>query len=1683
MTKNPPNRRGITFEVGAQLEARDRLKKWYAALIEEINFEEGKVLIHFKHWNHRHDEWFCWDSPDLRPEEKIQLRKEGLHEEPVQPEFRVNQQVLACWSDCRFYPAKVTAANKDGTYTVKYFDGVVQNVKNIHVKSCSKDQNATYPKPKERNKDIISRAEKSKERCNELRNSTEKNKKVKDEQLLNNDKKQDANKEKLVVISEESKTELDEDKISQNSNEDHEKDTLFDNSEENKKDRENHKSFINSEKSRTDYEKQKIIAISEKSKISEMYLPKNEKEDKENISEHKEILIDKHTEDKTNENSQRTPHEKIGSVRKRSRQHSSPTTDPASQTLQPIILELRRRKISISVEVHPKRPRLEKRLQDAPSINSAKTVHSVQIEEKFNTVSDSLEKAKKPRRSSRLSSNSIEEMIHVLHVPATPKVLVPLKEQAFSPNETSQDDHSSVRSQKLSKATHNFQKVDKLHRIRVKSKKAEIPRRSSRLSSSGVQEMFDVTSTQAAVERLKEQVASTEETPEDLPSILPEQPVKPMHSVEKEERLHKIVINREKDQKPRRSSRFSSSGIPEILDVTPPQAVSEPLKERIDTAVESPEDLPSIPPEQPVKPLHSVEKEEELHTIVINHERDPIHRRSSRLCSSGIEEMLDDRPPQAVSEPLKERIVSAVEPPEDLPSIPPEQSVKPLHSVEKEEILHTIVINHDKDPIPRRSSRLCSSAINNMFDVIPPQAVSEPLKEHIVTAVETPEDLPSVPPEQLVKPLHSVEKEDKLHTIVINHEKDLIPRRSSRLCSSGIQEMFDVTPPQAMSEPLKEHIVTAVETPEGDMQSVCFSETPTTPVTSLVSEKEFTNCSDKDEKLQIPNKLSSQSSNGSMVVLGEINLTPTPRLVEPLKDYVCCPEELPQGELPMMYAEHPTSPLHSLQSEEKLNTSLGECENETPIKTSQWESASSNPDKTDKVYVTPGLAGTEPLNKQDSCATESQEVEPSCDQLPLLETKQLLHSDDASEIKAMETNKTSGAVETESKTFEGTTESNGSLRQDEGKSVVLQPVTTGLKKHNESLVSKVLANDLDRSKFKCKIKDCSKFFRKAKLLHYHMKYFHGFEKSELSQKGVLRTIQTRGSLANEKANQEIPKRRRTTSGSLHTTLHLELRSSPADVKSEKRNEKRRHSVPSRSTLNTPRPLVRDKSKDNHTKKSHRKPLESKIQHDDDKEKCKEKKSKDLLRLKVKKKKKKKKKSKSECPGSEANLDISKELSPKKSPTSIKSSSVQKVPQCHENISLEMSALGPLKDQVKKYDDETLSDSSTDSLLWSEDEYSQEIDVTTNHAEILDEDERGFEIIRCMCEVQEENNFMIQCEECLCWQHGVCMGLLEDDLPEKYTCYVCRNPPGQRSGLKYWYDKEWLKNGHLHGLSFLEENYSHQNAKKIVATHQLLGDVHRVIELLHGLQLKMHILQSNDHPDLKLWCLPWKQRTANDKCYPRHSFHPENRCKEDSTNFRTFNGAVEKPSIPSVEESYITSEHCYQKPRAYYPAIEQRLVVETRGTTMDDGVNRIRENGDDAISEMLGLEFGTNNAIMESDSKHNYCKIRECVPKKSSEEAMERKLMEDDSGSILNAQLQWQLNLLNHVESLQDEVTHRMDFIEKELDVLESFLDYTGELEPPEPLARLPQLKHRVKQLLMDLGKVQQIVLCCSTCVQ
>lgn len=57
----------------------------YAASIEKIDSEDEKVLIHYRQWSHRYDEWFDWSSPYLRPVERIQLRRQGLQEHNMAP--------------------------------------------------------------------------------------------------------------------------------------------------------------------------------------------------------------------------------------------------------------------------------------------------------------------------------------------------------------------------------------------------------------------------------------------------------------------------------------------------------------------------------------------------------------------------------------------------------------------------------------------------------------------------------------------------------------------------------------------------------------------------------------------------------------------------------------------------------------------------------------------------------------------------------------------------------------------------------------------------------------------------------------------------------------------------------------------------------------------------------------------------------------------------------------------------------------------------------------------------------------------------------------------------------------------------------------------------------------------------------------------------------------------------------------------------------------------------------------------------------------------------------------------------------------------------------------------------------------------------------------------------------------
>ena len=83
------------------------------------------------------------------------------------------------------------------------------------------------------------------------------------------------------------------------------------------------------------------------------------------------------------------------------------------------------------------------------------------------------------------------------------------------------------------------------------------------------------------------------------------------------------------------------------------------------------------------------------------------------------------------------------------------------------------------------------------------------------------------------------------------------------------------------------------------------------------------------------------------------------------------------------------------------------------------------------------------------------------------------------------------------------------------------------------------------------------------------------------------------------------------------------------------------------------------------------------------------------------------------------------------------------------------------------------------------------------ASVVSEHLTNDEVVNCTCRRTEEDGLMIQCDICLCWQHGACLGIEDDNLvPDKHVCQICRDPPGARANSKFSLDQDWLKEGKM-----------------------------------------------------------------------------------------------------------------------------------------------------------------------------------------------------------------------------------------------------------------------------------------------
>lgn len=138
-----------------------------------------------------------------------------------------------------------------------------------------------------------------------------------------------------------------------------------------------------------------------------------------------------------------------------------------------------------------------------------------------------------------------------------------------------------------------------------------------------------------------------------------------------------------------------------------------------------------------------------------------------------------------------------------------------------------------------------------------------------------------------------------------------------------------------------------------------------------------------------------------------------------------------------------------------------------------------------------------------------------------------------------------------------------------------------------------------------------------------------------------------------------------------------------------------------------------------------------------------------------------------------------------------------------------------------------------------------------------------EVVNCECRRKEEDGLMIQCDICLCWQHGICLGIDdEDQVPDKHICETCRNPAAGRTSARFSIDYDWLKEGRLPTMMTTVKvepgcgcGGGDGAFKKL---SDLMADLANLNKVLHSLRVKLQVASQSNNAKVFMWSMLWDE---------------------------------------------------------------------------------------------------------------------------------------------------------------------------------------------------------------------------------
>ena len=374
--------------------------------------------------------------------------------------------------------------------------------------------------------------------------------------------------------------------------------------------------------------------------------------------------------------------------------------------------------------------------------------------------------------------------------------------------------------------------------------------------------------------------------------------------------------------------------------------------------------------------------------------------------------------------------------------------------------------------------------------------------------------------------------------------------------------------------------------------------------------------------------------------------------------------------------------------------------------------------------------------------------------------------------------------------------------------------------------------------------------------------------------------------------------------------------------------------------------------------------------------------------------------------------------------------------------------------------------------------------------------RREEIINCTCGFMEEDGLMIQCDLCLCWQHGHCNAIeREKDVPEKYVCYICRYPYRQRPSKKYIHNQEFMKEGKLPSLPDRTKNelIINQRTAMLKRSYDLVASLLHIQDVLHSLRVKINVAQKKDHPKLYLWAKNWEKSVV-----PKPNTTPipvfEVVQPTDETESRASNETEAREEDETIKED--------SEGKSIATDFELVKILEDGGTHSEESkeVNKNEGIGSQEENRLL------LDALSKSDNLDENLKTNTLNEVLNSQDVMKEQTEQSKSDILTETGISVQpelstpqtkrgvalplqpfipepeapidptecrMRLLEHIDHFQSYIASRLTTIEAQVQVLEEMdSDSVPDLEIQ------PRTKQTVQMLLRDLSTIRKLAALC-----